>query len=942
MRLVPTFKIILPVLLFGLFLLQPVFSQNYPSSWESRGVGGGGAVYAPTISPHNPNEMYLTCDMSIAHHSTDFGQHWSIIPSSTLRTGRNASVQFTASPDTLYAMHRAAQTSVHTPYRSTNGGLTWAPTASNPFGPNGVFQIYTHPGKTNTSIAASYSAIWLDTAAGANYQQVYSTTDTKGTHLAGVFCAGDSLYICHNKGLKYSFDNGQSWTALGLTGMGSGEEIVSFRAAREGGTLRCIAVTLTAPDVHPRVYGNTGVTHFKNVYRMDLPAQNTWTSITGGLPNPANDRLYNIAVVGNEIDTFYVAGQAWVSGIRLGSVFRTDNGGASFQNIFLDAGALASNDDIAPGWKATATSNSYMHRWNGISSTEGLCVDPNNLRRIARSDLTAVHTSEDYGQNWTQAYTLPQQPHPAGSPISTTDTYVTSGLETTVGYWIHFVSENNIFAGFGDIMLTHSTDGGTAWQMLYNGLFFPMLNDVNHITEPPNGNLYAATGEVPGTNGQYNDSRLAITPGKLAYSTDQGQSWQTKTDFGHPVLWTALNPTNANQLFAAVPDIPSGNGAIWRCDDIANCNVLTDWVQLPAPPRTEGRAQEIFVLSDGTLVATYGPRDIGNFSFTASSGVFRRGPNDPNWFDATPSPMQYDLRSLSIDPHNEDIWFACIGKNGPGTRGLYRTLDRGENWTLVQTGMTVVSVTFHPDLPNSLYFCTSNDGLFFATETNADFNATAISSYPFDFPQRVFFNPFDHDEVWVQNFGNGLRVGRTLVLPLELLHFEARCKEETVLLEWATAAEFNTAYFAVEKSTDGLSFFELGRLPAHGQAGQYEFADPSLPDNLVYYRLRMVDLDEKFTYSPMIVPGACPSPAYRLRVFPNPASPEWNIEVTAPAQQPGTLRLFDVLGRERWQQAAPENGLTILSAQDLHLPRGVYFLQWSVQGRVVDTLRLVY
>jgi hypothetical protein len=885
-----------------------IFSQNYPTDWTSKGVGGGGAVYSPTISPHNPDEMYLTCDMSMAHHSTDFGQHWDMIPPATLRTGRQASVQFTASPDTLYAMHRAAQTSVHSIVRSIDGGNSWQAVASNPFASTGVFQFFAHPQKTTTSVVADFSKIWMDTTAGTNFFQVYSTTDTKGAHLAGVFFDGDSVYVCSNKGVKYTFDNGKTWTTPTWTGIGSGEEIVSFRAAREGGTVRLIAVTLSSNDVHPRVYGNTGVLHFQNIYRLDFPAQNTWTNITAGLPSPVNDKLFNIAMVSGEIDTFFVGGSARVNGINLGSVFRTDNGGNSFQNVFLDAAALASNTDISPGWKGTATvGTTYMHKWNGISSTEGLCVDPNDLRRLARSDLSAVHVSEDYGQTWMQAYTLPQQPHPAGVLINAADTYASGGLETTVGYWMHFIGEDNFFAGYGDILMTHTLDGGNSWQLLYNGLFYQLLNDVNHITEHPNGTLYASTGEVPGTNGQYNDSRLAVTPGRLAYSTDQGQTWQTKTNFGHPVLWTALNPGNPDLFYAAVPDIPDRAGFIYRCDDIDNCNLLSDWTALPTPPRTEGRAQEIFVLADGTLVATYGPRDQGSFSFTASSGVFRMAPNGNAWTDLTPAAMQYDLRSLTIDPNDDNIWFACIGKNGPGTKGLYRSLNRGDDWTLVQSNMTVVSATFHPSLPNSMYFCTSNDGLFFATNTNAAFSATALTGYPFDFPQRVFFNSFDPNEVWVQNFGNGLRVGYTsLVLPVELSDFRAQATQEGVLLQWATASERNASHFVVERSSDGRYFTKIGKVEAMGNSTgfhRYAFLDKnptaSIPleggRGVIYYRLRQVDFDGKEELSKVV---AIDMKDTRLRAYPNPVSGgELTLYFPENLNESMTVQLFDSTGR---------------------------------------------
>jgi hypothetical protein len=32
--------------------------------WSSRGVGGGGSLYSPSINPANNDEFYVGCDMS--------------------------------------------------------------------------------------------------------------------------------------------------------------------------------------------------------------------------------------------------------------------------------------------------------------------------------------------------------------------------------------------------------------------------------------------------------------------------------------------------------------------------------------------------------------------------------------------------------------------------------------------------------------------------------------------------------------------------------------------------------------------------------------------------------------------------------------------------------------------------------------------------------------
>jgi hypothetical protein len=50
-----------------------------------------------------------------------------------------------------------------------------------------------------------------------------------------------------------------------------------------------------------------------------------------------------------------------------------------------------------------------------------------------------------------------------------------------------------------------------------------------------------------------------------------------------------------------------------------------------------------------------------------------------------------------------------------------------------------------------------------------------VTSYPFRQPQRVFFNPFNPDEMWVTSFGNGMKSGNlssTGMITFDSSHFE--------------------------------------------------------------------------------------------------------------------------------------------------------------------------
>lgn len=72
------------------------------------------------------------------------------------------------------------------------------------------------------------------------------------------------------------------------------------------------------------------------------------------------------------------------------------------------------------------------------------------------------------------------------------------------------------------------------------------------------------------------------------------------------------------------------------------------------------------------------------------------------------------------------------------------------------------------------------------------------------------------------------------------------------LLKWETSFEEDTESFIVEKSTDGITFKNIGTVSATGMNNEenaYRFMDTGLGMNTSYYRLKVVDLDGTSSYS---------------------------------------------------------------------------------------------
>ncbi len=178
---------------------------------------------------------------------------------------------------------------------------------------------------------------------------------------------------------------------------------------------------------------------------------------------------------------------------------------------------------------------------------------------------------------------------------------------------------------------------------------------------------------------------------------------------------------------------------------------------------------------------------------------------------------------------------------------------------------------------------------------------------------------------------NGIDIGKS-PLAVEYLHFLAEEKNETILLEWATASEENNARFEVEWSEDGSSFDYIGRVEGQGTSfsiQNYKFihATPLKGDN--YYRLKQIDFNGNFEYSNIVVVRKLNTLKKDVSVFPNPTQRTLNI--TKPTEQ-STILIFDI---NRTLLKSFDNIDRAISIDTDDLPAGTYFISIHTQNDII-------
>ncbi|HRE38059.1 MAG TPA: S8 family serine peptidase [Chitinophagaceae bacterium] len=201
---------------------------------------------------------------------------------------------------------------------------------------------------------------------------------------------------------------------------------------------------------------------------------------------------------------------------------------------------------------------------------------------------------------------------------------------------------------------------------------------------------------------------------------------------------------------------------------------------------------------------------------------------------------------------------------------------------------------------------------------------------PFDKGYYAEFKANDFSEFWLNNGG----INGTTSLPLKLLSFTARkLNEREVLAEWVTTDEVNVDRFELEVARGNADyqsnqFTKIGQLPARNiQAGNqyYNFIDQEPGKNGTrYYRLKMIDQDGSFKYSP--IRPVVFSEDMPWSVYPNPSTGLFYLNFQLAEGEMLTLKVYDASGRTIQQQMVNGTGFLQKISIDLKA-NGLYMLE---------------
>lgn len=176
-------------------------------------------------------------------------------------------------------------------------------------------------------------------------------------------------------------------------------------------------------------------------------------------------------------------------------------------------------------------------------------------------------------------------------------------------------------------------------------------------------------------------------------------------------------------------------------------------------------------------------------------------------------------------------------------------------------------------------------------------------------------------------------------LPVDLISFSAIYNNYQALLKWTSANEVNFEKFIVERSNNGSEYTAIGEKRAAGPNAKnnYEFADDlsATTGSVFYYRLKMLDTDGKFTYSPIVMVKKENKTINGITISPNPiVNGVTTVRFTATRAASVEFKVVDFSGGTVLQQknkiSDGANSISINNLDKLH--PGTYILQMINEG----------
>ncbi len=725
--------------------------------WTILGPGGGGAMYFPTVSPHDPNVVLVRCDMTGAYISEDAGRSWRMF---NLRSPVDFFVFDPVDPKVIYA-HAAGL------WRSSDLGKTWNLILPDPKTVKGIMMPDDH---------ATVRLVTKDDKVGLVSVLAIDPENSGILYVAMGSRNAESLYV--------SKERGHSWSKLTDLPGGTQRIYVDPRSPKEDRGLYVVngsSVSIRQRGQWTHCPPPAGVSAFTDVsagfpdgggdpviYAL-APKDRKGDRLEGGIlvstnggrtwkpcdapilsqlkPNAPAPRFQAVATCSTHPAVAYLSYSRLQTGPGNDSflgVLKTTDGGMSWAPVWKEAAQSAPN--IHDLW----ISERFGPSWG--ENPVCLGVAPGNPNICYGTDYGRTMRTTDGGQNWEAVYTKR-----TGS-----GTYSTTGLDVTTCYGVHFdpFERDRILISYTDIGLFASVDAGRSWRSVTQGVPNRWVNTTYWITFDPEVKG-RAWGVMSGIHDLPRPKMWRRQPpsrynGGVCISDDGGMTWRESIQ-GMPataathLLLDPHSPAKARTLYVT----GFGRGVFKSIDDGRNWVLKNNGI-----PGSEPFAWRLAMDRGGIIYLVVARKtEDGSYGNEGDGMLFRSQDAAEHWERLRLPEGVNGPNGLAIDPEDpKRLYLAAWGRNTPQgavSGGVFLSEDSGQSWrNVLNRDQHVYDVTLDPRRPGRVYACGFESSAWRSDDRGVTWKR--IQGYNFKWGHRVVPDPRDPEMIYITTFGGSV------------------------------------------------------------------------------------------------------------------------------------------------------------------------------------------
>ncbi len=753
-------------------------------AWTTLGMGGGGAQYAPSISPLNPNLRFIGCDMSGWYRSTDGGNTWNNLDFFQISThvdydynnGVMCDMAFhptNASTIYGYGFQQDTQDNPANLLVSNDGGVTWSVLGSNsPWTGNGaggrVTQIYIDRGNPNLILIGSDNGIYISTNGGASFK---ATTGSSG-YINGIMIDQSSPVasrVCYAGAGEINYD----WYATVPTGVFKSFDGGNTWAPANNGlpTTQVPSSSALYPAYGPMTasFAGTSTASGARMWVVDAVTNNIYTStdaslwtLTSASTSSDAGTFLQIASADNDTSTVYCTN----SNNR--DIWKSTDGGGTWAMVF--------NDNSNPVTNATLGWIDYDLSFSGwCSPVDSISVNSADSSQVMFSDLGENVTSNNGGGQWNETYSN----YADTLPMAQSQKWSSRGLEVTsvFQYAIDPNNSNYNYICASDIGFCYSSDAGQTWHNTarrIDGTVTSRWTETFYQVEfnPTAGTIFAAVSSLHDLD--HSSPLGSWGEGGVLKSTNYGATW-TNASTGLPVANPNSSPAITSLATSIVYD-SAGTGtyyvAMWAQGVYKSTNNCASWTA--CAPVAIGTNKNVYSLklAGGNLYCLLSGDGKG---FNNPGGLFVSSDHGASWNNIATSvtgglPLYYPT-DFDVNPANnniifiaaQDFWSSSFSYSQELQGGCYRTTNGGTAWTQMNIPVPPVgsapqgntpygyAPSIDPGNTNTVYYSTENQGFFQSLDNGNTW--ARVTDLPFGSIQHINFGA---GNIYVGTFGCGV------------------------------------------------------------------------------------------------------------------------------------------------------------------------------------------